>query len=243
MSDMPAYSQLRQAPRLSLRDAAPLASPLTLFVEPTNVCNFKCIYCPESFEDFEERSGGFHQMDVATFDRLAGQVVELGRIKSLNFYLMGEPFVNRALPDFIRIARQRNITDRTTVTTNATLLKEEVSRRVIDAGLDYLRVSIYGGDEESYARRTQGKIALHRVVENVRQFRRLRDDMDGLTRIYVKMIDSGNNEENARFLELFKDIGDEVVIEPVVNWNDPQDRNLAQMDREAMLANENFSRK
>lgn len=180
-------------------------------------------------------------MDVRAFDRLADQVGELGRIKSLNLYMMGEPFVNRALPDFVRIARQKNMADRITITSNGTLLTEAVSRRVIDAGLNYLRISIYGGDAKSYARRTRGKIALDRVVENVARFRRLRDDMGASTFLYVKMINSGSPEENAQFLALFNGIGDEVMIEPVMNWNDPEEGDLAQLGRDRRLQGDYFA--
>jgi len=241
MSETLSYSRLRQAPRQSLRNAAPLPAPLTLFIEPTNICNFKCVYCPESFYDFEDRSGGLHRMDLAAFDKLADQVLDLGRVKSLNLYMMGEPFVNRALPDFIRIARRKDIAERISITTNATLLKEDISRQTIEAGLDYLRVSIYGGDSDSYARKTQGKIGLDRVVENVTRFRRLRDEMGGRTFVYVKMIDSGSAEENQRFLALFEGIGDEVTIEPAMNWNDPDEGDLAQAPRDERLKTDYFS--
>ncbi len=121
------------------------------------------------------------------------------------------------------------------------MLRERVSRQTIEAGLDYLRVSIYGGDQETYARKTQGKIGLDRVVENVARFRRLRDEMNGRTFVYVKMIDFGSTEENARFLTMFEGIGDEVTIEPAMNWNDPDDGDLAHVEREERLKTDYFS--
>ncbi|MCW2283768.1 MoaA/NifB/PqqE/SkfB family radical SAM enzyme [Rhodoblastus acidophilus] len=237
------YSELRQAPRQSLSEAAPLPAPLTLFVEPTNICNFRCVYCPESFDNFEERSGGLHRMDARAFDLLADQVRELGRIKSLNLYMLGEPFVNRELPEFVRIARRKDIAERITITSNGTLLKEDVSRRILAAGLDYLRVSIYGGTPESYARTTQGKIALDRVVENVARFRQWRDEMGAATFVYVKMIDSGSPEENSQFLSTFRDIGDEVTIEPAMNWNDPDEGDLSLISRQQRLDSSFFSQR
>lgn len=240
MSAPLAYSQLRQAPRRSLADLAPLPAPLTLFIEPTNICNFRCVYCPESFDAFEERSGGLHRMDLATFERVADQIADLGRVKSLNFYMMGEPFVNRSLPDFVRVARDKAIADRITITCNGSLLTEDASRRVIEAGLDYLRVSIYGGDAAAQARRTQSRVPLDRIVENVARFRRLRDEMAGRALLYVKMIDTRDPDENAAFLRLFRDIADEAAIEPAMNWNDPDEGELAQLSREARLQEEHF---
>lgn len=230
------YSKLRSRPRISLKDAVPLPGPLTVFVEPTNICNFKCVYCPESFTDFEERSGGLHRMDLATFERVAGEIAAIGPIKTLNFYMMGEPLVNGHLPRFVRIAKDKQAAERICVTTNATLLKETIARELIEAGLDYLRVSVYGGSAEAHSRRTQSKIPLDRIVRHVAQFRKLRDELKAPTFIYVKMIDTQSAEENAQFLDLFGSIGDEVTLEPVMNWNDPEEGDLSQMQRDARLS-------
>jgi hypothetical protein len=240
MNDRVLYSQLRSAPRLSLRDAAPLPGPMTIYVEATNICNYKCVYCPESFDNFEERSGGLFRMDIPTFERIAGEIAEMGSVKTLNLYMMGEPFVNKSLPDFIRIAREKKAAGRIVLTSNASLVTEQVAGRVIDAGLDYLRVSVYGGTPEAHARRTQSKIPLERVRRNVKTFRDMRDARAGRTQVYVKMIDSGDPAENQSFLELFAPVADEATIEPVMNWNDPAEGMLAQTDHDAMLATKHF---
>jgi radical SAM protein with 4Fe4S-binding SPASM domain len=243
MTSNSTYSLLRAQPRVSLRDTVPLRAPFALYVEPTNICNFKCVYCPESFSDFEERSGGLHRLDLGAFERISDQVLELGGVKTLNLYMMGEPFVNKNLADFIRIAKRKKIADRVIITSNGSLLTEDASRRVIEAGLDFLRISIYGGDSEPFARKTQSKIPLDRVHRNVARFKALRDEMKGSTFLYVKMIDSGDAAENQHFLDLFSPIADEIVLEPVMNWNDPEEGNLAQVDREAMLQTALFQKK
>jgi MoaA/NifB/PqqE/SkfB family radical SAM enzyme len=236
------YSRLRQGQRIDLAEMSPLPAPMAIYMEPTNICNFRCVYCPESFADFKERSGGLHRLDAAAFASVLDQIAALGRLKVLHFYMMGEPFVNRALPDFIRAAVDRSVADRTCVTTNATLLNAEVIDRVLASGLDYLRISIYGGTEEAFARRTQTpSIKLSRVVANVAALRRRRDELGATTpSIYVKMIDTGDPGENATFLETFRPLADEVALEPVMNWNDPDEGNLAQVSRDEMLANPYF---
>jgi MoaA/NifB/PqqE/SkfB family radical SAM enzyme len=238
--DKISYSKLRGAARTVLRDVVPLPAPFTIYVEPTNVCNFKCVYCPESFEDFEQRSGGLSRMDVQGFERVSDQIAAIGGIKTLNFYMMGEPLVNRDVPRFIEIARQKQIAERIIVTSNGSLLVEETARRIIETKLDYLRISIYGGTSSAHARKTQSKVPLDRVQRNVARFRELRDELRGVTFIYAKMIDSGDAAENAEFLERFAPIVDEAAIEPVMNWNDPGEGNLAQVDSATLLRRPNF---
>jgi radical SAM protein with 4Fe4S-binding SPASM domain len=234
------YSELRRAPRTLLRDAVPLKAPFTIYVEPTNICNFKCVYCPESFEDFEQRSGGLSRMEIKDFERVSDQIKAMGGVKTLNFYMMGEPLVNRDLPAFVEIAQRKKIADRVILTTNASLLSEETSRRLLDARLDYLRVSVYGGTAQTYASRTQSKVPLDRVARNVSKFQELRNETGARCFTYAKMIDSGDPVENAAFLETFGPIVDEAAIEPVMNWNDPDEGNLAQIDSAALLQGSYF---
>ena len=37
---------LRCKNRQFLPDVVPLATPFVLFLEPTNICNFECAFCP-----------------------------------------------------------------------------------------------------------------------------------------------------------------------------------------------------
>ena len=131
--DKISYGKLREVTRAVLRDVVPLPAPFTIYVEPTNICNFKCVYCPESFEDFEQRSGGLTRMDLQGFERVSDQIKAMGGIKTLNFYMMGEPLVNRDVPQFIEIARRKQIAERIIVTSNGSLLVEETARRIIEA--------------------------------------------------------------------------------------------------------------
>ena len=52
-----AYSELDKQKRQKLSIAIPLRMPLTLFVDPTNYCNFKCSFCARSFNDYKKFIG------------------------------------------------------------------------------------------------------------------------------------------------------------------------------------------
>lgn len=234
------YSALRSGKRIDLVEHSPLPAPLTIYVEPTNVCNFRCVYCPESFVEYREVAGGFHRMDAAGFRHVLDNISALGRLRTLNFYLLGEPFLNRALPDLIAEAVTRDVADRTAVTTNATVLDATMAERVLDSGLHYLRVSIYGGTEETAKARTQGRISLDQIAANLRSLREARDRRGSRLFLYVKMIDTTDPAENAAFLDRFRTLADEIAIEPVMNYNDPEGHNLAQKTREELLAHPHF---
>ncbi|HXB97241.1 MAG TPA: radical SAM/SPASM domain-containing protein [bacterium] len=238
------YSDLRKAPRLALADAVPLPGPLSIHIEPTNVCNFKCVFCPESFDDFHEVSGGKFMLAPPDFDRVARQIKAMGTVKTINFYMMGEPFLNRNLCAYIRLAKDLGAAEKLIVTSNGSLLGQALWQPVLDSGLDYLRISIYGGDEGRQKSNTQAGVPLSRIQENIRGLKALRDGQ-GLAKpfIYVKMIESPDAAENQAFLERFRGVGDEVQLEPVMNWNDPVEGNLSKLSETELLEKPYFAKK
>ena len=239
------YSQLRNFQRPSLAPILPLPLPMGMFIEPTNQCNFKCRFCPESFDDYTEKVGGRAHMSFELFERVVAQIKELGRLKVLRFYMLGEPLLHPDLVRMIKLAVDAGITDRTELTTNATALTADKSRALLESGLDYLRVSIYAANQERNERVTQSKIPIKRIYENVKTFRRLRDEAGKTAPVlYVKMIDSCSGEENEAFLKMYQPIADECVLEKPMNWNGFENRDLlgtayaGEAEKEALGARE-----
>jgi MoaA/NifB/PqqE/SkfB family radical SAM enzyme len=211
------YSALSSLPRVDLAQAVPLPAPFKVYVEPTNICNFKCTCCPESFEDYNEKSGGRFMMSPDDFSLIASELINIAPVKVLHFYMMGEPLANKNTPAFIKMAKQLKLADRLVLTTNASLLDERASKELIDAELDYLRISVYGIDQESFTRTTGNKMPIERIWENVIRFQKIRGNRTKPF-TYAKMIE-GNQDENKEFLSAWACIVDEVEIEPVMNWN------------------------
>jgi sulfatase maturation enzyme AslB (radical SAM superfamily) len=238
------YSSLRQSKRINLVEEVPLSGPLSIYIETTNICNFRCTFCPESFENYEEKTGGFFQMSFASFKKIADQIKDLNTVVTLNFYMMGEPFVNKELTDFIKYSKQHNIAKRTIVTSNGTLIKSKKYQDIIDSRLDFLRVSIYGGNEASHKKNTQNSISLAKIKDNIQGLKHYRDQVGSKTPyIYLKMIESSDAQENDSFLDYFDEVGDEVCLEPVMNWNNPVEGNLAGVEGEVLLGRNSFSMK
>jgi radical SAM protein with 4Fe4S-binding SPASM domain len=205
----------------------PLPFPLAVYVETTNRCNFRCGYCPMSRSDFSEKVGGYRDITLADFDRLCRSLEEGPRLRVLRFYFMGEPLLNRALPEMISMAHRRGLAERTELTSNGALLTEETARALAGSGLDYLRISISAVDERRHREVTRTRVPPEKIRENLRRFKELREEL-GQRRpfLYVKQLASPHEEENARFLELYRGIGDEVVIEAPMNWNGYEDVDL-----------------
>lgn len=223
------YSKLRELKRLSLAKLLPLKFPISMYIETTNRCNFRCRYCPMSLSEYPKISGGFRTMDMLEFNKICRDIQAGGRLKVLRFYLMGEPLLNPSLPEMIKMACEMKLAERTELTTNGVFLSEDKSIALINSGLDYLRVSISSVNQRRHEYITQTNISINQIYKNIERFKEIRNEMsEQRPFLYIKMIDQLNDEENSRFLQMYQHLGDEVAIEKPMNWDNYNDYDLLQ---------------
>jgi radical SAM protein with 4Fe4S-binding SPASM domain len=221
------YSKIRDWDRSNLGDQLPLGAPFAVHIETNNNCNFKCKFCPESFDDYFEQAGGKAKIDTETFRKIAFGLKELGRLKTLRFFMLGEPLLHKNIPGMIRIAKDMGLADKIELTTNATALSMDKCAALIYSGLDYLRVSIYATDQKRHEEITGSKIDINIIKDNLSTFIAVRAQMlSHKPFLYVKMIRSLNENENQRFLHLYRHLADECVLEDVMNWSGFEGRDL-----------------
>ena len=95
---MKKYSEIQNS-RIILRNSIPLNTPLGLFIDPTNMCNFKCRFCPRNSKDFSQYAGQYCHMDRRLFEKIIDDLQEFPEnIKNVRLYYLGEPFL---CPDFL----------------------------------------------------------------------------------------------------------------------------------------------
>ena len=106
-----------------------------LYIEPTSTCNLNCVTCIRS--SWHEESGF---MDMSVFNALIEQVREFKTIESVMFSGFGEPLSH---PDILQMIKAfSDLGINTEVTTNGTLLDDNMIDGLFDAGLQDLWVSI-----------------------------------------------------------------------------------------------------
>lgn len=217
------YSKLRDAKRNSFASQLPLAGPWAMFLEMTNRCNFKCKFCPESLEDYSERVGGITSLTFKDFQKICADVVELGKLKVLRFYMLGEPFLHKELPDWVAYAKENGVAERVEITSNATALTPANADKILKSGLDYLRVSIYAIDPTRHRSITQSNISPDHIRANIQYLWNAKKNSNAESPfIYVKMINPFDKEEEAAFRASYTDICDEIVVEQPMNWDNQE---------------------
>jgi MoaA/NifB/PqqE/SkfB family radical SAM enzyme len=212
------YTALAQTNRKDLLSILPLPMPMSMHIEPTNICNFKCVSCPQSLSDYKEQAGYFQHMDMGLYEKILGDIKAMGRLKALKLFGYGESTANPNLGRMIALAKEMDVADRIELTSNCTRLTEKVAQEMIDGPLDYLRCSIYSNDQAAHEKFTQTKFRIEQVFENIKRLREMRD-AQGKSRpyIYVKMFETISPDDEQHFREKFKDIGDELTLEMLHN--------------------------
>ncbi|MBU0488365.1 MAG: radical SAM protein [Bacteroidetes bacterium] len=147
---------------LSLISRQPITGkyPTSITVELTNKCNFRCPHCYTG-GSFGDREQGMMNREV--FRRIVDQAA--GKAHRLLLYFQGESLLHPELIDFIRYANKKHL--HTYLSTNGSLLAEELSKQIIASGLDVLVISYDGKSQETYGKyRINGNLeALDRAIE------------------------------------------------------------------------------
>ena len=171
--EMVARFDLKPGARLRVEDAAnnlrlhrPVSQLAKVYIEPTNRCNITCVTCMRNIWD--EPLG---KMSRATFEHILDGLQQITPRPRVFFGGIGEPLFHTKTLEMIE--RVRAIGAPVEIITNAILLNAERSKRLIDAGIETLWVSIDGAKPESYEDVRLGA-ELPRVLDNVQTFRSLR---------------------------------------------------------------------
>ena len=204
------------APRVSLRDSIPLKSPFTIYIEPTNVCNFKCHFCPESFVDFKTKTDYYGQMQVWLLDKVVNNIKDFPeQPKVIRPFLMGEPFLSRDI--LVLLGKVRPLCGRLEITTNGSILNSITAQFLTNLPLNLIRVSVYGTTNTIYQEQTgQSYHTIEKILNNIKTLKMIRSKRM-LPLIQAELVTTVPNQES-RFLEQWSEIADYCTIKTIHNW-------------------------
>jgi MoaA/NifB/PqqE/SkfB family radical SAM enzyme len=139
--------------RKPLYKIVPLDTPLSVSIEPTTYCNLKCNFCIHSLHKNEILKSGhvFGQMNADTFDLIVSQLEDFPRpVKSFAFIGNGEPLLHRELPSMIEKIKGNRLAENVIIVTNGILLTHELSKNLLSAGVDTIKISYNGLSAADY---------------------------------------------------------------------------------------------
>lgn len=143
--------------------------PVRLWVELTSDCNFSCVMCPN--KDLKKEDRGI--MPLELYKKIVDESAEW--VFEINLAHRGESLLNPHIPEMIAYAHGKKIYTR--LHSNASLLSGDLSRRLIDAGLDRLSFSFDGYDKPTYEKIRRGG-DFDRTTANIIRFLEIKKEMN-----------------------------------------------------------------
>jgi sulfatase maturation enzyme AslB (radical SAM superfamily) len=198
-------------------------SPITKLLHPevryevTDHCNATCIMCPRDKHEHGREHG---IMDQAKYERSIDEVAALGA-KKVVLTGFGEPMLDKRLEQKIAYAKSKGLS--TYFITNASALTPVRSQKLLNAGLDEMRVSFYGMRPETYNAVMQG-LDFERTKKGVLEFLRLRDEMGKKTRVQMSYLELKENaSDTGAFREFWEPRVNAIEIWKPHNFGDGRD--------------------
>ncbi|MBI2994962.1 MAG: radical SAM protein [Gammaproteobacteria bacterium] len=187
------------------------AFPSQVIIDCTEVCNLACVHCPHPTFKLSEHYHARY-LDPELNRKIVDEVRDFGKgcTQYIRYTAEGEPLIHPRGYEMIEYA-VRNSGVFVTLTTNGTIMDERRTKRLLDAGVHMIDISIDAFTPETYAKiRVNGDLEVTRANVN----RLLEWKRQTPTKVVVSFIEQpGNSREAEDFERYWTEQGaDRVVI-------------------------------
>jgi len=177
-------------------------------------CNLKCPMCTWAVEKAADRKADWFKFD--DYRKKIDEAIAIGT-KSIRLCYINEPLIRKDIDQFVKYAVDAGILD-VIITTNGTLLTNEMSTKLIQAGLTKLNVSLDATTEETYNKiRVGGNF--NTTISNIEEFLRVREQLNkNLPTIRLTFVTTAlNRHERDEFVSHWKNRVDSLGIQNLEN--------------------------
>ena len=185
--------------------------PAYLLIEPTSICNLRCVMCFQVDKTFSSNKKHLGFIDIDFFKNLVMQC-EKNNCEAITLASRGEPLLHKNFDEICKIVKDSSILD-FKLNTNATMMNEKKIKEILGANFSEVIFSVDAGTKETYEQiRVKGNF--DKVVNNIKLFNEIRSknfkNANTITRISgVKVRDDQDIDQMTKF---WKEIVDEVTI-------------------------------
>ena len=146
--------------------------PPCLQIEPSSICNYRCIFCFETDNTFtSKKNGHMGSMSLDLFKKIIDDVE--GKIEFVTLASRGEPLVSKNINQMLEYTKGKFLNLK--LNTNASMLDEKKCHAILSGGVKTIIFSADAADEKLYSKlRVNG--SLKKVLENIERFQKIRDN-------------------------------------------------------------------
>lgn len=133
-------------------------SDMLVSIEPTNVCNSKCVMCP-----YQKMTRPKEVMPMYLFKKIVDDCRD-GGIRKFNLNFYNEPFLDPLIFERIKYLKSKGV--HVKLFSNGSVLKEEMFDKIFESGIDEIDFSVDGSRKETYEKIRYG-LNFENTVNNI----------------------------------------------------------------------------
>lgn len=217
--------------RHKLEEVLPLKTPYALFIDPCNLCNFKCRFCALQTSTGEQLSFHKQHMPLDLYKKIVDDVGEFPeKLKMLRIAQHGEPLLHPEFPEMIRYAKQKGISEFIETVTNGSKLNPQLNQELVESGLDRVRISIEGISADDYRNIAGVQVDFEQLLSNIKDLYERSNRNGRSLEVYVKIVDAAVDMKKKEeiFYNLFENICHKICIDHIVpiwsGWDELSNR-------------------
>lgn len=181
-------------------------------------CNYTCQMCPQSNPG---RGKGFtRKMPLETFKKILDEIVPKYGSPQINLEGSGEPTMAKDLPEYIKAVKSKNL--KCFMYCNGARLKGDFMKKVIDAGIDFVRVSVIGYNREKY-KQWMNVDNFNLIIDNLNELRNYIDSSSSTCKLSTYSLITDNSQIEFEVNEYNKNVFNKIsainYIWKMHNWS------------------------
>ncbi|MDV7340816.1 radical SAM/SPASM domain-containing protein [Terasakiella sp. A23] len=197
------------------------AFPPCVQIEPTSVCNYRCVFCYQTDKKLTDSKAGHKgRMDLDLFKKIVDQIH--GRVEAVTLASRGEPLLAKDIVKMLEYASGKFLGLK--VNTNAWYLTEEKIHALLSAEPNTVVFSADAADDELYAKlRVNGR--LDKVLKNVQMFSDIKAKHYSQSRTITRVsgVKFSDQQDFDKIESFWKDYVDQVAFVDYNPWESVYD--------------------
>ncbi len=190
--------------------------PPLIQIEPSSICNFRCVFCFETDKSFtSKKNGHMGQMSFELFREIIDNIE--GKIQFVTLASRGEPLANTNFSKIINYTSGKFINLK--INTNASLLDEKKCHDILSSNVKTMVFSADAADKDLYAKlRVNGN--LDKTLSNIRMFVDIKNKHYPKNKIITRVsgVKFSQDQKLDDMLELWGKLVDQVAFVEYNPW-------------------------
>ncbi len=168
-----------------------------IHIETILGCNSKCIFCPNNYDPFSSK---VRKMSGVLFKKIVDEITKIPQVRSVKLSLNGEPLLDKNIASKIQyIKNKKNL--RISINTNAYLLDEKISKKIINSGLDKINFHV-SGFTSSHEEVMIG-LSFKKVIDNILKFQKMAHESGSDIKMAIKYVCVRKNQSDLKKAQMF----------------------------------------